>query len=169
MTISDTVGGLRSLHLKWAKKRVEKGRWAGRREAQSHEPAASNVDDDAPSLVTFAARALKEELGIEDQMHCDVTKEVLCVSINLDRHEAFPFITAALFTRYTREQIKEFWRHNTADPWEADDVLALPWNKNTAKGLANGEIAVPGVGKITAASPREPIFFAQAADALGVG
>lgn len=151
MTAGDTVRSLPSLRPK----RTRTGRRKG---------AA-----DRPSLMALAARALRDEMGIRDQVHCDVSKDVLCVSLNFDRREAFPYLSTMLRTRHSFDEINRLWKGlQTPDMWENEGLLGLPWNKRTAKGLAIGRLEVKGYGLIVAASTREQIFFAQAADALGM-
>jgi hypothetical protein len=164
MARDDTVRGLHLLREKRAgeRRRMGPARCQGQDEARE-------LADDTPSLVALAARALLDEMGIEDQVDCNVGKEVLCVSLNLDRHEAFPHITTVLKTRHTFDQIDMLRRKKARDGhWEHNRVLGLSWDKTTAKGLANGVIEVGKVGRIVAASVREQIFFAQAAEALGL-
>ena len=169
MTREDTVRGLHLLHREGAARRRRKGQRVGPREEEHHQHEAANAPE-IPSLVTLAARALLDEMGIEDQIDCNVAQDVLCVSLNFDRHEAFPHLTTVLTTNCTFDEIKKLRSQKAKDAsLENKEVLGLPRDEKTAKGLAEGEVEVQGKGKIIAASPREKIFFAQAAEAIGFG
>ncbi len=163
MVRGDTVQGLERLRLKMAQRRQDKVGDA----MHEHEPPGNrqSQESEVPSLVALAARALRDEMGIRDQIDCDVGRDVLCVAVNFDCREAFPYLTTVLKGRHTFDHIMR----NAADSWENEKVLGLPWDEQTAKALFTGEIELPGEGKIVAGSARERVFFGQAWATFGVG